>query len=175
PGNLLEPVACEITPAGICVGGIGIALKSPGNTILAFSVQREFSSAVTGPFRLRVRVVETTQFSPTWSTADGFETFYRIYNTADGTVVGCSVTLDLRKDSDGPAAGVSSAVTFTLMGNQSVTRRTGPSDMGVIDGQTGHAIITHDCTPGAIQVEAYMSGPAGYRIPLKVVTARQQR
>jgi hypothetical protein len=171
--SLYEPVTYDVTPPG--VGAAGRALKSPGNVTVFFQVSNIFLT-IENTSQFRVRVQETTQFNPLWSTAGGFETVYRLYNTTTTSAVHCSVTLDLRKDDNSPAAGASSSVTFTLAGNHSVTRTTGAGGMGVLPGQTGHAIVTHDCPPGAIQVDAYMSALGGLRIlPLKVTTARQQR
>lgn len=79
--------------------------------------------------QFRVRVEETTQLNPLWSTS----------------------------------------------GNNGVTRNTGPSDLNVGNGQAGHATVTHDCPPGAIQVDAYLSTKLGKMLPLKGGPARQQR
>jgi hypothetical protein len=57
-----------------------------------------------------------------------------------------------------------------------VLRSTGPADLHVASNRSGHATITHDCPPGAIQVEAYAANASGNRtLPLKVTLARQQR
>ena len=170
--NFYEPDTYDLTEPG--VGSVNIALKSPGNVTLFFPVFGHILTSNAAQFRVRVQ--ETTQFNPLWSTAGGFETVYRLYNTTTTLHRGCSVTLDLRKDDNNPAAGASSSVSFMLTANHTVTRRTGAGDMGLVAGQTGHAIVTHDCPPGAIQVDAYMSALGGLRmLPLKVTTARQQR
>jgi hypothetical protein len=168
--DFFEPVSYDST-AG--VGAARVALKSPGNATLFFAVNGHINAA--GASQFRVRVVETTLLSALWSTAGGFQTVYRVYNTTTngGT---CSVTLDLRRDNDTPAAGGSSSVTFTLGANRSVSRDTGAGDMALAGGQTGHATLTHDCPPGAIQVEAYMTGLGGLRLlPVHFAPARQQR
>ncbi len=168
--DFFEPVSYD-SSAG--VGAARVALKSPGNVTLFFPVQGHINAANASQFR--VRVEETTLFSPSWSTAGGFETVYRLYNTTTNNA-SCSVTLDLRRDDDSAATGGSSTVTFSLPSNRSVTRQTGASDMALASGQQGHATVTHDCPPGAIQVHAYMSAQAGTRLlPLIVAPARQQR
>lgn len=168
--DMYEPVSYDEF-AG--VGAARVALKSPGNTVLFFAVNGHINAA--GASSFRVRVIETTLFNPLWSTASGFETVYRIYNTTtnNGT---CSVTLDLRRDNDTPASGASPAVTFSLGANRSVTRTTAASDLALAGGQTGHATLTHDCPPGAIQVDAYMTAASANRLlPVRFVPARQQR
>ncbi len=168
--DFFEPVSYD-SAAG--VGAARVALKSPGNATLFFAVNGHINAA--GASQFRVRVVETTLFSSLWSTAGGFQTVYRVYNTTTNGGA-CSVTLDLRRDNDTPAAGGSSSVTLTLGANRSITRETGPGDMALAGGQTGHATLTHDCPPGAIQVDAYMTGLGGLRLlPVHFAPARQQR
>jgi len=121
----------------------------------------------------RVRVEETTLFNPFWTTAGGLRTSYRILNTTHST---CSVTLDLRTDANGTPAGGTSSATFNLAGNRSVTRTTSAADLNIGGGQTGHATVLHDCTPGAIQVDAFISNALGtILLPVTVAPARQQR
>ncbi|HEY3121233.1 MAG TPA: hypothetical protein VGL15_11460 [Vicinamibacteria bacterium] len=167
--DFFEPVSFD-DAAG--VGAARVALKSPGNVTLFFPVQGHINTSNASQFR--VRVVETTLFNPLWTTAGGFETIYRLYNTTTNNG-SCSVTVDLRRDNNTPALGGSSSVTFTLAANQSVTRRTGAADMNLAAGQTGHATITHDCPPGAVLVDAHMSFGGVRTVPLKVIPARQQR
>ncbi len=132
------------------------------NTLLGHPASAQF----------RVRVEETTLFSSFWTTASGFRTVYRIYNT---TNLGCSVTLRLRTDGDAAPAGGSGTVTFNLAGNHSVSRHTGPGDLNLAAGQQGHATITHNCTPGAIQVDGYLALGNVKMLPVGFTAARQQR
>lgn len=153
------------------VGAARVALLSPGDVTLFFAVNGHINAANASQFR--VRVEETTLFNPLWTTEGGMETAYQIYNT---TAHACSVRLDLRTNSNGPAPGGPGAVTFTLAANQSVARSTGGVDLHVASNRTGHATIGHDCPPGAIQVDAHAASPSGNRtVPLKVTLARQQR
>ena len=121
-------------------------------------------------FSYNVTVSETTLFNPLWSTFGGFETFYKIYNT---TATSCSVTLDLRSDADASVA----SVTFSVAGNNtSATRNTGPTDLNVADNQAGHAVITHDCPPGAIQADGFLRTVTIGGIvvlPIKIVVPRE--
>jgi hypothetical protein len=166
--DLFEPIGLD-TGAG--VGAARVALKSPGDGVLFFAVNGHINAS--GASQFRVRVVETTLFSSLWSTATGFDTSYRLYNTTNAS---CSVTLSLRLDNDAAAAGGTSSVTFALPGNSTVTRLAGAADMGVTAGQAGHTVITHDCPPGALQVQAYLSqASTGRVIPVAVAPARQQR
>jgi len=167
-----EPVGTRGTgpgEPGLAVGAAREAIKVSANGELFVAVQDINTS---NPAHFRVRVEETTLFNPLWSTDDGFSTHYRLYNTTNRP---CSVTLDLRTDNNGAPAGGSSSVTFTLAANNSVTRRTGPADLAVSAGQTGHATIAHDCTPGAILADAFLAHAGGRVVPLKITSARQQR
>src|SRR6266536_374496 len=160
--DFFEPVSYD-SNAG--VGAARVAFKSTANQTLFFPViQLNTSNGA----QFRIRVEETTLVSPLWSTAAGAETVYRLYNTTTNNG-SCSVTLDLRRDDNSPGLGGSSAVTFSLGSNRSVTRQTGASDMNLAPGQTGHATVSHDCPPGAVQVEAYVSAAGGTRLlPLTV-------
>lgn len=136
----------------------------------------QFASSPTRPLGgadFRVRVEETTLFSPYWSTLGGGVTYYRIHNTTHST---CSVTLSLRTDANGTPAGGTSTTTFSLAGNHSVTRTTGVTDLHIGNGQVGHATLLHDCTPGAIQVDAFVANRTGtVQVPVTMAPARQQR
>jgi hypothetical protein len=166
--DFIEPVSisCGDTP-DFC-GAARESLKITADTDVFFPV---FQVNGLHGAQFRVRVEETTQFNPMWSTS-GFETFYTFYNTTND---GCSVTLDLKTEANGTPTGGTSSATFILAANNSVTRNTGPSDLNLGNGQAGHAIITHDCPPGAIQVDGYLSAKLGRLLPIKVTTARQQR
>jgi hypothetical protein len=167
--DFIEPVSisCQGSPA-FC-GAARESLKTAGDGDVFFPIFQV--NGVHGA-QFRVRVEETTQFNPLWSTSGGFETFYTLYNTTND---GCSVTLDLRTQTNGAPAGGTSTATFTLAANNSVTRNSGPGDLNIGNSQSGHATITHDCPPGAIQVDAYLSTKLGKVLPLKVGPARQQR
>jgi hypothetical protein len=165
-----EPASSTLNldlPASL-VGAARQAIKVGSDTELFFTVGNIDSS---GAAHFRIRVEETTLFSPLWSTESGQETHYRLYNTTNRP---CSVTLDLRTDSNVLPAGSSGPVTFTLAPNHSVSRQTGPADLHIHNGQVGHATITHDCTPGAVLADGFLAG-GGHELPVKITTARQQR
>jgi hypothetical protein len=160
-----EPASIDPTFA---VGATRQAVKLPADGEVFVQVAR-LNSAGTAEFRIRVE--ETTLFAPLWNTVGGFTTSYQLYNTTNRA---CSVTLDLRRDSNHPAFGGSPVVTFTLPANRSVLRNTGSGDLDITPGQRGHATLSHDCTPGAVAVEAWMSDGIRW-VPLGFGPARQQR
>ena len=165
--DFIEPVSISCLAEPNFCGATRSSLKIAADTDAFFPVIQIGS---TNGAQFRLRVEETTLFNPFWTTV-GLETFYRIHNASNGS---CAVTLDLRTDTNGPPAGGTSTTTFTLAGNNSLTRTTGPGDLNLADGQTGHATLAHDCPPGAIQVDGFLSG-GGKLLPVKVTTARQQR
>jgi hypothetical protein len=165
-----EPASSTLNldlPASL-MGAARMAVKVDTDEELFFAVS---NIDVSGNAHFRIRVEETTLFNPQWSTEFGRETHYDLLNTTNRP---CSVTLDLRNDNNGVPGGSAGPVTFALAGNHSVSRQTGGADLHIHNGQTGHATISHDCTPGAILVDAYLAG-GGHERPLKVTAARQQR
>ncbi len=162
--DVQEPVSMD---PSFTVGASRQALQAASDGVLFFPVQDLNTSNAA---RFRVRVEETTLFNPLWSTS-GVETRYRLFNTTNRP---CRVTLDLRTDSNGIPSGGSNTATFSLAANSSVTRHTGAGDLNLQNGQVGHATLAHDCTPGAILVDAFLTSPSR-EIPVTFTTARQQR
>ncbi len=150
-------------------GGVRLSLKTASDTDVFFVVSTGIAS-VPGDFR--VRMEETTLFNPLWSTFGGFETFYRFQNATNS---GCSVTLRLVSD----LGTVVANPTFTVSANSTAaTRTTGPTDLDLGNDQAGQAVITHDCPPGAIQVDGFtgrfdLATPVV--LPIKIQAARQMR
>jgi hypothetical protein len=169
--DIAEPASTRGTTPdilGLAAGATRVALRVDADSELYFPV---FRLGPLAPAHFRVRVEETTLFSPLWTTAGGAETHYRFYNTTNRH---CDVTLDLRRDDDSVPAGGTPATTFTLDPNTSVSRQTGPGGLHLHAGQTGHATVAHTCPPGAILVDAFLSNH-GNLLPLKFTAARQQR
>jgi hypothetical protein len=164
--DFIEPVSISCLGSASFCGAARTALKTAGDTDVFFPVIQ--INEVHGA-QFRVRVEETTQFNPFWSTSSGFETYYAIQNTTNDD---CSVTLDLRTQANGTPAGGASSATFTLAANTSTTRHTGAGDLNLANSQVGQATVTHDCPPGAIQVDAYASTKLGKTMSLKVTTRR---
>jgi hypothetical protein len=121
---------------------------------------------------LSFRVAETTLFSPLWSTAGGFETFYRLQNTADAA---CNVRIRMQDTFGAPDLPVNEVVTVAA-GFVAATRNTGPTDFDVAEGQSGFTLFVHDCPPGAVQVDGFVgnfSGVAPAVLPIKIVAPRE--
>lgn len=127
-------------------GAVRVSLKVAANTDVFFDVAGAVGATI------RVRVVETTLFSPRWSTFGGFYTSWGINNTTNAS---CSVTLDVRT-SGGVAVG-GSPVTFAVAAGAIVFRDTRPTDLNVAANQAGKVILNHNCPPGGIQADAFMS------------------
>jgi len=166
-----EPVSF-IAPGGPTLGSLKIGFKAASDTHVFFRARSPGSGTV-GSFR--VRVEETTLFSPLWSTFGGFETFYRFQNSTNSS---CNVTLRMVNDAGTQVANSS----FPIPANSTVpTVFTGPMAQGglnLANDQAGQAVITHDCPPGAIQVDGFTGRfdlAAPVVLPIKVLTARQMR
>jgi hypothetical protein len=128
----------------------------------------------------RVRVEETTLFSPFFTTRGPIETYYRLANTTDAPV---AFTLTLVDDAGTIVA--THAATLPPNGTAPLIS-TGPPVAGVVglgvpDDTTGQAIIVHWGPPGAIAADGYWSGSpgkggvAGFAVPIAIGPARQQR
>ena len=121
---------------------------------------------------LVVSLVETTLFNPLWSTFGVFETFYRFQNSTNAS---CNVTLRMVNDAGTQVANPS----FAIPANSTApTRTTGPTDLNLANDQAGQAIITHNCPPGAIQLDGFLGRfdlAAPVVLPIKIQTARQQQ
>jgi hypothetical protein len=125
----------------------------------------------------RLRIDDTTLFSPIFTTVSGHETYYRFANT---TSAGLVVTLKLITD-----AGASVAThTFKLPANgTSPVITTGPAaapivSLGVANNLTGQAVITHNGPMGALAADGYwgtIKGGAGIAVPLVIAPARPPR
>ena len=111
-------------------------------------------------------LTETTQFHPGWSTGGGFNTFYSIQNTTNAS---CSITLTLFN-----LAGTQVATTTQSVAAGGLLA-TNTQALGVGAGLAGTGILTHDCPPGGILVDAaianFGTSPAAI-IPAKFQPAR---
>ena len=119
--------------------------------------------------RFRVRLEETTIFSPAFSTNGSFDTFYSFQNTANASVNGTLTLFDAAGSTvDTASAVIAAGGTFS----------TNTLAMATLRNQTGVAVFTHNSPPGAIVCEAaianFSAAPA-YIQNVKCQTARQQR
>ncbi len=153
-------------------GAVRLSLTAANNTEVFFFVN---TGIATAPGDFRVRVEETTLFNPLWSTFGGFETFYRFQNATNSA---CSVTLRMVND----AGTVVANSTQPIPANSTApTVFTGPMAQGglnLANDQAGGATITHNCPPGAIQVDGFTGRfdlAAPVVLPIKIQTARQMR
>jgi len=164
PGSTTEPVSAD---SG--VGAIRLAFTVNSNAAVFFPLDGTMGT------KFRVRVEETTLFNPLWSTFGGFETFYRFQNSTNSA---CSVTLRMVND----AGTVVANSTQPIPANSTApTVFTGPMAQGglnLANDQAGGATITHNCPPGAIQVDGFTGRfdlAAPVVLPIKIQTARQMR
>ncbi len=168
-----------VEPRSVTVGNFHIG-DPDGSTRVSFRPSATgdvFFNVLTtiSPGSFRIRVEETTLFNPLWSTFGGFETFYRFQNSTNAE---CSVTLRMINDAGTQVANT----TFPIPANSTVpTVFTGPAAQGglnLANDQVGQAVITHDCPPGAIQVDGFTGRfdlAAPVVLPIKIQTARQTR
>lgn len=150
---------------------------SPGNVFgavrrtLVLAAGTEVFFPVTGGFpgRFRVRVEETTIFSPAFSTNGSFNTFYSFQNTANLSVNGTLTLFDI----GGSIVDTESA---TIPGGGTLSTNT--AAMMTLRNQTGVAVFTHNGPPGVILCEAAVadfSTVPPYIQNVKCQTTRQQR
>lgn len=127
-----------------------------------FNLARDFTA----------RLVETTLFSPRWSTFGGFYTSWGIQNTTNA-----AINVTLRVIPGGSSTPLATA-TFSVDPGEVVFRDTRPTDLNLAANQAGNVVLTHNGPPGAIQADAFMvneSGAVVEAIPAKFDPARQQR
>jgi hypothetical protein len=147
------------------VGAVRYSFEVNTDTSLFFTPHNNIIGGG-GPGKFRVRVVDTTLFSPRWSTLGGFFTSWAFQNTTDAS---CSVTLRVL----GATPAVPPA-TFAVAGESVVFRDSRPSDLNVPASQRGNVIATHNCPPGAIQADAFIINATGTVInPAKFESVHQ--
>ena len=105
-------------------------------------------------FRFNLHIVETTLFSPRWSTFGGFETSWGFQNTSNATIT-ATLTV-LRND-----GSVEATTSFTIPPRGVAFQGTRPSDLNIADNRAGTAVLTHNGPPGGIQADGFMVSPDG--------------
>jgi hypothetical protein len=116
-----------------------------------------------------ISVVETTMFSPAWSTNSTYDTYYSVYNTTNST---CNVTLTLT-DTGGTVRS-----TFSGAVGTGTTLSTNTFALGTARNMAGTARLTHDCPPSTLVGEAAIANfttPTPYFQFVKFVQAHSNR
>lgn len=147
-GTIPRPFAEPATKDAAFAGGDREVIQPPSPGLpgdLFFSV----SQNVGGEFR--VRVEETTLYSPAWSTRFGAITYWAIQNTINEQLFG---TLVLLNAAGGIVLKVDLPPTapFNIPAGGSYTADT--QSLGVGTNQSGSAVFFHNGPPGAVQIQA---------------------
>jgi uncharacterized repeat protein (TIGR01451 family) len=147
---------------------------APGTVRFAFtssdpSYRLRFSNPTGAPVVYSAALVETTQFSASWTSSGSYNTYYSFQNTTDATI---TATLLLVK-TDGTSVGTT---TLTIPGGTTVATNT--AALAVPRGAAGTARLTHDGPAGALVSEAAIANfgfqPA-YVQPIRFRSAREGR
>src|SRR5262249_21259019 len=104
-----------------------------------------FVNALGTPISGFYSVVDTTMFSPAWSTNGTFDTFYSFQNTTNATCNGTLILLDT-------TGTIRTTSNFAV--NSGATFSTNTSTLGTARNLTGTATLTHNCPLGAFVSEA---------------------
>ena len=180
PGSLTVFKGTDLCSGRSSLSSSDSATVDPGESTAAVRVS--FTATGTNPlYRLSLlngaaipvsytlRVSETTQFSPAWSTNGSFDTFYSFLNTTGASLSGTLSLLD-------PTGGVLATLPLAIPAGQTATANT--ASMGVPRNRTGTARFTHNGPPGAMEAEAAIANfsisPA-YVQPVKFQAAREAR
>jgi len=156
--NMTEPVTIDPLNS---YGSVRRTMMVAADTEVFFRID--------GSADFRVRVEETTQFSPAWTTNGTFDTFYSLQNTTNAVISG---TLTL--SSIAGAVIDTEAVVIPAGGTFSANT----SSMGTTRGQSGVATLVHNGPPGAVLCEVAIANftiSPPYIQAVKCQTARQQR
>lgn len=163
PNAIPETVSPASTDPLGTVGSVRRTFVAATETNVFFRVRS------TAAGNIRIRVEETTIFSPAWTTNGTFETFYSLQNTTNRDINGTLTLYSL----------VGTVVdTITAVIPNRGTLSTNTSAMATSRSQTGVAVFTHDGPPGAILCEVAIANyttSVPYVQAVKCQTARQQR
>lgn len=137
-------------------------------TIEVVYVQLEGDTSCTATSEYSIQLFDTTLLSPFFTTAGGFESFYRMLNTTNAIIVGDLTFFN-------SVGTVLATVEVTIpAGGSSPTFNTGPSSFNIADGQAGPVRFTHDGPPGGILIDAFAGifGTTTAVLPLKFERAQ---
>jgi hypothetical protein len=149
PRPLAEPAAQDGASPNLATGGDRQVIQPPSPGLpgeLFFGVLVQPSG---GEFR--VRIEETTLYSPAWTTNGTFDTYWRIQNTTNEALFGTLVLLD---------SGGATVMSVDLPpggGNRlppGGSYATNTRSLGVPRNHVGSAVFFHNGPPGAVQIKA---------------------
>ena len=153
-GDGMEPVSASTDNQQNQTGADRITLTVTDDVELFFPM-------FGGPGAFRIRVDDTTMFSPYWSTKAGRQTFYSFQNTTRSGLEGTLTLLN--------AAGLPvSTAALTLQAGATVFTNT--TAMGVAADQRGGAVFIHLGPAGAVLAQARVD-----EMPVRFEAVRDQR
>jgi hypothetical protein len=148
PRSLAEPPAQD-GAVNRGTGGDREVIQPPSPGLpgeLFFGIQVQPSG---GTFR--VHIVETTLFSPAWTTNGNLDTYWTVQNTINEQLFGTLVLLDA---AGGTVLQVDLPPTTPFHIPPGGSYSTNTQALGVARGQEGSAVFFHNGPPGSVQIKA---------------------
>lgn len=133
-------VTSTIEPTGSGFGAASLTIQVAIDSYVYVRAGWTSGSAVP----MEATLVDTTLFSPTWSTVTTYDTYYSFQNTTNAL---CTATLT-QSDTTGAVAA-----TATLPIPAGTTAAANTVSLGTPRNKTGTATLTHDCPAGGILVQ----------------------
>lgn len=122
------------------------------------------ANAATQGGGISYRVVDTTLFSPRWSTYSGYDSQWGFMNLSDASVSGLFSVFNANNQ-------LLASVTVTIPAGQLVMRTSVNGDLGLPRNSSGYAIFASYGPPGALLADAYaLNAGATTVIPIKFET-----
>jgi len=109
------------------------------------------NSASTGSYSFRA--VDTTLFSPRWSTWSGYDTQWGFMNASDMNIDGVLRVFDL-------SANLMATVPLTIPGGGYLIRTANSPGISLPRNSAGYVIFSHNGPPGALLADSYMVNAA---------------
>jgi hypothetical protein len=120
---------------------------APTNEVVFVQLVGDPSCGATSEYS--IQLFDTTLLSPFFTTAGGFESFYRMVNTTNAQIEG-----ELTFFSSAGAVIATAPVVIPAGGN-SPTIFTGATGLNIPDNQAGPVRFTHDGPPGGVLIDAF--------------------